>query len=434
MNKPKSIRKELSSMSFGYIYNSFKIAIKPNKMSIAFLAVIIIATVGLIMDILNPTVSTCQEPEIMTSLMIPTYSSIPVTKVTELDVFITNPTLLNEFVNQNSCKEARQGVYSTAYRFLTARFTDSAISVFKFDFQRILFNIKICTKSLVWAITYHPAYSLVFFIITFVIIAISGGAICRVAALEIAQNEKAGPVEAIRFALSKLWSLLIAPFIPGLLVLLFGSLIYLGGLFSYIPNVGDIITALMVPIMLFCGFFITLIIIGAIGGIHLLLPTVAFENTESYGAISRAYNYTYSKPWHLSLYLLIAGAYGTLCYLFVRLFGYILLRTTHYFLSLSNTLDSTIQRIWPVPSFLDFLPSETFMVGTIEEKWAYIVIYISVLLVVTAVAAFVMSFYFSASTVIYTLIRKISDGTEPDTVYTKLAELEERTKNKRKLN
>jgi hypothetical protein len=120
-------------------------------------------------------------------------------------------------------------------------------------------------------------------------------------------------------------------------------------------------------------------------------------------------------------YTLVAVIYGALCYLFVRLFIGLMLALTHQFVDIGHFADAPSteplwQTMWTGPhgrlsydiDFLTLRGDQDFAAGLVAF-WVY--------LVISMVGAFVISFYFSANTIIYYLMRREVDATEPDDVY-----------------
>jgi predicted PurR-regulated permease PerM len=117
----------------------------------------------------------------------------------------------------------------------------------------------------------------------------------------------------------------------------------------------------------------------------------------------------------------VAAVYGAICYIFVRFFAFLLFSVTYWFLKLGVLGDnSKLTAIWPGSSF-------TRLVGPIEDllsraNWtqyvAIVLIYLCLLAVIGFVVAFIVSFYFSANTIIYSLMRNKVDNTALEDIYT----------------
>jgi hypothetical protein len=118
----------------------------------------------------------------------------------------------------------------------------------------------------------------------------------------------------------------------------------------------------------------------------------------------------------LGLYGLLAAIYGAVCYLFVRLCAFVLLRVTYAFLSLGIFADSRsnagidkLRAIWPEPQFFNLTGKAVAVNIDWSEHFSHLLVSIAVLIISCVVSAFVFNFYFSCCTVIYTLCRKAVD-------------------------
>ena len=172
----------------------------------------------------------------------------------------------------------------------------------------------------------HKLYAAVpYFAIGFwllVIWSFFGGAIARVAAVEIASDERIGFKEAVNFAIKKYQAFLWSPLVPILGMLFLAFLIVFAGLLCYIPWIGPgILTLILFPLMLLAGFVIFLIAIGGILGFELMYPAIGAEASDAFDAISRAYSYIFSQPWRWIIYNVIAAVYAGLCMLVVQIFA-----------------------------------------------------------------------------------------------------------------
>jgi len=74
--------------------------------------------------------------------------------------------------------------------------------------------------------------------------------------------------------------------------------------------------------------------------------------------------------------------------------------------------------IWPQPNFTDFLGSTAAAPGNWTASVGAFLVYVSVLCVVGLMVSFVISFYFTANTIIYALMRNRVDRTALDEIYT----------------
>lgn len=389
-------------------------AIQPTKLIIAFLALVVICLAGWIMDFSKPVV------------VAPGTQA----RLTELNIYMTEPKTVKSYIEKFKGEEPGVGVFSTLWHFAAGRFKGAVDSVFALDIPGVAKNIRDFFKALGWALRYHTVYCIIFFLIILAVISIAGGSMCRIAALQFAQNEKPGLTEALRFSTKRFTSFFTAPLAPVGIIIFIGLFILLLGLIGNIPIAGELIAGIFIPLALIAGTLIAIVLIGAFAGFNLMFPAVAYDGSDCFDAISRSFNYIYAKPWHMGFYTAIAAVYGAICYTFVRFFAFLLLSATYWFLQLGIWVDNSTKEvnkltaIWPEPHFMDLLGSS----GSIEANWsewfAAFVIYLFALVVVGLVVSFIMSFYFSANTIIYSLLRKKVDDTALEDIYTHIDETE----------
>ena len=82
------------------------------------------------------------------------------------------------------------------------------------------------------------------------------------------------------------------------------------------------------------------------------------------------------------------------------------------------THDEKLANVWPRPNFTDFLGAHAATPNNWSTSASAFLIYVWVLVVVGLMVSFVISFYFSANTIIYALMRNRVDKTALDEVYT----------------
>ncbi len=274
-----------------------------------------------------------------------------------------------------------------------------------------------------WLVSQHTTYFILFGILFSLVAAVFGGAISRIAAVHVARDEKISVSSALKFSTGKFLSFVFAPIIPLLIVLVVGLVVALGGLLGNIPWIGPVLMGLFFFLALAAGFVMTLVLLGTGGGFNLMYPTIAVEGSDSFDAISRSFSYVYARPWRMLFYSLVAIIYGALCYMFVRFFIAIMLMLTHSFVGwgmMKNVDGSTPidlwSKMWPLsPARVSYeldtmtLHSDQVLGGFLISIWVYIAIGL--------LGAFAISFYFSANTIIYYLMRREVDATELDDVY-----------------
>jgi hypothetical protein len=421
MEAENQFSKFFESFIFTRIFESFRMAVQPGKVLVAFSALIILALFGRVMD-LSKTVVTA--PNLMVSRLgsVPEVNIFPAAYPSELQCYLAEPHLVTKFIHEYAETGERIGLFTALWHFGSTRFTDAVFALFELDLSVVFANIGHTAKAIIWAFQYHTLYSVVYFTVALAVIAVAGGSICRMAAVQLAQNETIGSAEALRFGLKKFVSFLTAPLIPVSIIFLLGLVVFVLGLIGNLPWAGELIIGICLIIALFIGLLITLVLIGTIGGANLMYPVIAYEASDSFDAVSRSFGYVYTRPWRMVFYSALAAFYGGASYLFMRFIVFLLLFVTHLFLQVGVRVEGSTEglnklaSIWPEPTFLNFLGSRAEVAQNWSESVASFLVYLVLLIVFGLLVSFVISFYFSANTVIYALLRNKVDRTPIDEI------------------
>ena len=262
-----------------------------------------------------------------------------------------------------------------------------------------------------------------------------GGAITRMAAVQIARKEKISLAEALRFTRSHLLSYFSAPLIPlaGILIFCIGLLIF-GLLHNLIPVVGDIvIDGLGWPLVLLAGLIMAVILVGLIGW-PMMYATISVEGSDSFDALSRSYSYVLSNPWHYLWYSLVALAYGAVVVFFIGFMGSLTVNLGKWGVSLADIRSDRDPANLCVYAPTSFGWRDLLLAGGNEvvtasgapvhpDDWSWynkagaVMVAFWLYLVFLMVVGFGYSYFWSASTIIYLLMRRKVDDTEMDEVY-----------------
>lgn len=411
MGSEKEPPKVFENLLFPKIFQSFRIAIHYKNLIIAFLAVVVICLAGWLMDF-SKTVVAVTGPD---GRMIET----------ELQIYIADPDQLESYVENTKESADRIGVFSTLWRFAAGKFHNALKCLFAFNIPGVFVNIAEYFKAITWAVRYHLIYCLIFGAIKLVVIAVAGGAICRIAALQFARDEKPGLTEALHFSTKRFASFFTAPLAPIGFIIFVGFFIFLLGLVANIPWAGELIMAIFMVLALIAGALIAIVSIGAVAGFNLMFPAVAYDGSDCFDAISRAFSYVNAKPWRMIFYTVIAAVYGAICYLFVRFFAFLMLWVTHRSLQLGVLGgNKKLTTIWSGPSLVNLVDPPNLAAANWSETVAAVIVYVLLLAVVVLVVSFILSFYFSANTIIYSLMRNKVDNTALDDIYTLSEEID----------
>ena len=398
--------KVFDSLLFPKIFRTFRMAIQPTKLIITFLALAIICLAGYVMDHISRTVIVAPGTQ---------------GKVTELKAYMDDPGKPDEAVELHierfREKGGRTGVFSILWHFGSEKFHNALKELFELNFASVAKNIADCFKAVEWALRYHFVYCIIFFVIKLSVISIAGGAICRISALQFARGEKPGLTEALRFSTKRFTSFFTAPLAPVGIIIFPGLFIFLLGLIGNIPWAGELIIGILVPLALIAGALITVVLIGAIAGFSLMFPAVAYDGSDCFDAISRSFSYIYAKPWRMGFYAAIAAVYGAFCYTFVRFFAFLLLWVTHRSLQLGVWGNDKLTAIWAEPHLRDLLVTPDWGALNWPQSIAAFLIYLCSSAIVGLLVSFIISFYLSANTIIYSLMRNKVDNTALEDVY-----------------
>jgi len=406
--------KVFEELLFPKIFRTFRMAIQPTKLIIIFSALIIIGLAGWIMD-LNRTV------------VVERNAKGDIIK-TELDVYMNNPSQMNAYIEKNRGASSGSGVFYTLWHYTATTFQASIDSIFAFEIKGVEKNVKDYFKAVGWALRYHFIYCIIFFVIFLAVISIAGGAICRIAALQFARGEKPGLTIALRYSLQRFTSFFTAPLTPIGIIIVPVLFIFILGLIGNIPRIGELVIGISMPLALIAGALVTVVLIGMFAGFNLMFPAIAYDGSDCFDAISRSFSYVYARPWRMGFYTTIAAVYGAISYTFVRYFAFILLLVTHLFLELgvcvkTEDVDKLIA-IWPKPTFMKLINYKDVVITNWTEAVGAFLIYLFLLAVVGLVVSFIISFYFSANTIIYSLMRYKVDNTSLEDMYTYFDEID----------
>lgn len=164
-------------------------------------------------------------------------------------------------------------------------------------------------------------YFLLVIVWTLAVWALFGGAITRMASVQVARNEKVGLRDAVRFVWARYLSYLSAPLFPLLFIAFMVVLLTIYGVVFMIPWLGDILVAgLGWPLVLLAGVAMAVVLVGLVGW-PMMYATISAEGSDSFDAISRSYSYVYQSPWSYAWYSLVGLGYGAVVVFFVGFMG-----------------------------------------------------------------------------------------------------------------
>jgi len=409
-------------LGFTQLFRAFRLAIQPTKLLLAFCGIVLTYGTGRILDGMWSTASR------------PALIVMGDHALSELDVFVNAEGGGREAVLAwRETLESAEGVQRiglfklllTHGRVSIRQTTDAVVAA---DCGGLVAAIRFGLMGPAWLFAMHWFYGVLFFLVSLAIWAVFGGAICRVTAMHATRDEVIGLGESLAFAKRKFLSFLAAPLMPLAVLVFVGVLLLLGGLVGAIPAVGEIFVGMTFFLALIGGAVMAFVAIGWLAGFSLTFPTVAVEGSDAFDAVSRSFSYIYARPWRSAFYALVSLAYGAICLVFVKFFVRIALFAVHLCVGLTMNLGSPygaedtgkLDAMWQGPLLMGesafwggFGDYDLAHLSAFGHFWYYLWIFT----VVGVVGAFVVSFYYSASTLIYLLLRREVDATDLEDVY-----------------
>jgi hypothetical protein len=241
--------------------------------------------------------------------------------------------------------------------------------------------------------------------------AVVAGAMCRIAAVEQARDTKITLLSAVKYSLRNFPAYMTATLLPVAGIGLFWILCVVGGWLGRIPLVGPPLLGVLWGLELVFGFVMAMILIGAAAGWPLMYATISTEASDGFDGFSRAYSYVFSRPWHYIGFAAVALAYGavvvTFVYFVATLVAYLSAAGVYSSLGVTGTNGLLLGAPDSVggPGLLTGSPTGSLNVGTFFAG-----MWLQAMGLLTS--GFVASYFWTAVTVIYLLLRQVDDATD----------------------
>jgi hypothetical protein len=294
----------------------------------------------------------------------------------------------------------------------------------------------------------NRAYLVLVILWSLVTWALFGGAITRIAAVQVARsNERVGFGESLKFVWARYKSYLCAPLFPlGFLLFIVIALVIFGLIEAWTFAVGDILFVLLWPLILLAGLVMAVVVVGLVG-YPLMYTTISAEGSDSFDAISRSYSYVYQAPWQYVWYGLVALCYGAVLVFFVGFMGSLIVYSSKWAVSqapVSDSREPSYLFMWAPTSYgwRDLLLYKSVNAETVPEinnrgqvvsvtdlrvtptyelsptnYFAAFVVSVCLYVLFLLVVGFSYSYFWTASTIIYLLMRRKVDDTELDEIH-----------------
>ncbi|HEY2785385.1 MAG TPA: hypothetical protein VGJ05_10450 [Fimbriiglobus sp.] len=280
-----------------------------------------------------------------------------------------------------------------------------------------------------------------------------GGVITRIAAVQLTGKDRTTLAQAVRFVYNRYWSYVLSPIVPIGVVAAIAIALMVFGFVALIPIAGDVLYGLGFPLLLLGGLIMAVLLVGLVG-YPLMFPTLSVEGSDTFDALSRAYNYVFQAPWQYLWNCIVALAYGVVVTFFVVLMGSLTVYLAKWAIMQTPLTQTTKQE----PSYLFVYTPETYgwkkllLSGTpievVEQKqsqgnrttvsypyadpdrakkyedsyqvWNYLGAGLTafwLVVVLLFMLGFGYSYFWSAATMIYLNMRKVVDETDLDEIY-----------------
>ncbi|MBN1909776.1 MAG: hypothetical protein JW818_08555 [Pirellulales bacterium] len=234
--------------------------------------------------------------------------------------------------------------------------------------------------------------------------AVFGAAITRTAAVQLAVREQVSWGAMLGHVRARWKDYCGAPLIPLIAVLGITLLMLVAGLLLRSgPTLW--LAAIAWPLMLVGGGVMAVVLLGLMFGWPLMWATISSEGTDAFDGLSRGYSYVLQRPLHYLFYVVVAGLFGALGWLLVSNFAAGIVYLTYW----AASWGCGQELITDIMSGSESLDAVAGSGATLIRFWVGCVKLVAV--------GFLYSYFWTASTAIYFLLRRDVDATEMDEVY-----------------
>lgn len=252
---------------------------------------------------------------------------------------------------------------------------------------------------------------------TLLVWSLAGGAITRIAAVQVAREGYVSLKESFQFVFSRWRSYLLAPVLPFAAIVAMALCCTVGGALTRVP-VLDVLMGLFSVLALVAGFLMALALVGLALGWPLMYAALGAEATESFDALSRAYSYVLPRLWNYLFYVVLAVGFGGIVCVLVVTFSTLtveICRDTVGFGGNETDVRALFHYAPAAAGWREMFGSAEAPTGS---QWlAAVLVGFWTHLAFLGMVGFAYSFFWSESTILYFLLRLDVDDTEIEEVY-----------------
>lgn len=242
-----------------------------------------------------------------------------------------------------------------------------------------------------------------------------GAAIARMAAVQLAHRESQTARSALRFAVVRFNSTMGAPLLPLLFVGAFWLICVVLGLVGRVPGIGPILAGALwfLPLLIGVALAVMLLVIGL--SWPLMVATISTEGTDAFDSLSRGYDYALNRTWYALWLLLLMVVYGTIVLTFATHIANTGAKLASWAVASGMGADHVRQELMTRPpvllsdpaSFAESTPNT--IAGSALSFWLQVFAWL--------LQGFAISFFWTAATIIYFLLRLSLDAKPLDHVF-----------------
>ena len=264
---------------------------------------------------------------------------------------------------------------------------------------------------LVWQSGHHWFISLFGFLLIFTL-CIGGGAISRMQACQFARQSQLSIDEALKFSWSQWRQAVLAVVSPAMFVAGISILLMLAGLVLFSIPIINVIGSFFYGIALVFGLSVALISIFYVVSFPMLVPAIMVEHCSGGESVQRAFSYVIARSLQYLMYLLLLVIAMVIGFVFIRLVATLTLDVTAALVG-SMTLNDSLQSAGSIES----LSTPAIGLAWYEQSGSAIISCWEII-VHDCMIGWVFSGFFSASTMVYLLMRLACDGQSTKEIWT----------------
>lgn len=248
--------------------------------------------------------------------------------------------------------------------------------------------------------------------------ALLGGAITRIAAVQIARDMQVSLWNALAFSATRFLEYFSAPLLPLAAVVALGSISALGGLLAWIPVAGEILLGILWGVGLILALLMTLMLVGLAAGWPLMFATISVEASDGFDGLSRAYNYVFERPLLFVWSALLAVCYGSVAIFFVWFMGEAAVQLSGWGVAWSLGADGSDALLSKAPELVRGAVGDSDLPASLTRyATGSRIVHVWTCGVALLVVSFVHSYFWTAVTMLYYVLRQSADGNDFDEVH-----------------